>query len=192
MSHDPSEIILIQYVGLLLKKQFLLLLWAILNIFVETFYQDYLMNSNVKRTAFINTFETEVFCNIINVITVTFDQFNAFLLKKIFFTLKGSVVTILNMRVHFSCISLCAQSSTQMQKWHNVINSSHPPLLKFLHLHPENSTQGLNVATCITIPQKRLTAVAISSLSICISKGLMKQSPAKLLFFNADYLNTVI
>ncbi len=113
--------------------------------------------------------------------------------KKIyFFTLNGRVVTILNMRVHFSCISLFAQSSTQMQKLHNVINSSHPPLLKFVHLHPENSTQGLNVATCITIPQKRLTAVAISSLSICISKGLMKQSPAKLLFFNADYLNTVI
>ncbi len=89
-----------------------------MNIFVETFYQDYLMNSNVKRTAFINTFETEVFCNIINVITVTFDQFNAFLLNKsiIFFTLNGSVVTILNMRVHFSCISLCALSSTQIQK----------------------------------------------------------------------------
>ncbi len=40
------------------------------------------MNRNVKRTAFINKFETEVFCNIINVITVTFAQFNAFLLNK--------------------------------------------------------------------------------------------------------------
>jgi len=32
-----------------------------------------------------NLFEIEIFCVIINVFTVTFDQFNATLLKKLFF-----------------------------------------------------------------------------------------------------------
>jgi len=59
----------------------------LLNIFEETnmvcdtffFFQDSLMNRKFKRTAFI---EIELFCNIINVYTVTFDKLNASLLKK--------------------------------------------------------------------------------------------------------------
>ncbi len=51
-----------------------------LNISVETvyFFQDSLMNKKFKWTAF---FQIELFYNI-NVITVTFDQYNASLLKK--------------------------------------------------------------------------------------------------------------
>ncbi len=55
------------------------------NIFVETviylFFQDSQINRKFKRTAFIRNI---IFCNIINVCTVTFDQFNAYLLNKSF------------------------------------------------------------------------------------------------------------
>ncbi len=55
----------------------------LLHIFVETmmhFYsQDSLMNRKFKRP---HLFEIEIFCNIINVFTVTFDQFDASLLNK--------------------------------------------------------------------------------------------------------------
>ncbi len=51
---------------------------VLLNILVETvmhFFQDSLMNKKFKRTAFI-------FCNIINVFTITFETFNVSLLNK--------------------------------------------------------------------------------------------------------------
>ncbi len=70
---------------------------VLLNIFVENvifffFLLDSLMNGKHKRTTFI---WNDIFCNIINVFTVTFEQFNASLLnnsinflfkKKIFLT----------------------------------------------------------------------------------------------------------
>ncbi len=53
------------------------------SLFVETviiiFFQDSLMDVKFKRTA---VFETEIFCNIINVFTLTFYQLNASLIYK--------------------------------------------------------------------------------------------------------------
>ncbi len=42
-------------------------------------WNDSLMYSKLRNN---NLFETELFCNIINVFTVTFDQFNVFLPDK--------------------------------------------------------------------------------------------------------------
>jgi len=65
-SHDdPSEIILICYFLLLMLKTFVLL-----NIFGESSK---------------DLFKIEIFCNIINGLTVTFDQYNVPLLNKSFF-----------------------------------------------------------------------------------------------------------
>ncbi len=62
-----------------------------INIFVETvthfIFQDSQMNRKFKRTAFI-----WIFCIIINIVTVTFDQFNASLMNKSIKTLLNSSV----------------------------------------------------------------------------------------------------
>ncbi len=59
------------------------------NIFVETvihfIFQDSQMNRKFKRTAL---FEIEIFSNIRNLFTVTFDQFNASLMNKLFISFK--------------------------------------------------------------------------------------------------------
>ncbi len=57
---------------------------VLLNISVETvmhfIFQDSQMNGNISKEQHL--FETEIFCNIINVFTVTFHQFNASLMNK--------------------------------------------------------------------------------------------------------------
>ncbi len=45
----------------------------------DTLFQDYLTNGKLKRTALI----WKKFCNIINVFTLIFDQFNAWIIKKL-------------------------------------------------------------------------------------------------------------
>ncbi len=52
--------------------------------FLYDFSQDSLMNRKLKRTAFIEIFEIEIFCNMINVFTVIFNQFNESSMNKIF------------------------------------------------------------------------------------------------------------
>jgi len=47
-----------------------------------------LMNREFRRA---DSFELEIFCNIINHLTDTFDQFNASLLNKIIISLKKTV-----------------------------------------------------------------------------------------------------
>ncbi len=49
------------------------------NIFVETVMYFIFLDSQMNRQ---HLFEIEIFCNIINVFTVTFDQFNASLMNK--------------------------------------------------------------------------------------------------------------
>ncbi len=69
-----------QYVELVLKKHFLLLLMlktAVLPTFFDTFYKDLLMNGK-------HLFEIDIFCNFINVFTDTSGQFNTLLLNKIY------------------------------------------------------------------------------------------------------------
>ncbi len=67
MSHDPSEIILI--IWLLLKKHFFLSMLK-KTIFGKTLFIPVLFKEH-------NLFKMEIFCNLINVFTVTFDEFMA-------------------------------------------------------------------------------------------------------------------
>ncbi len=50
------------------------------------------MNINFKVHHFL---ELQIFCNIINVFTVTFDQFNAYMLNSIFFSKTFELLYIL-------------------------------------------------------------------------------------------------
>ncbi len=136
MSQDLSEIILIW--RFCAKETFLI----IINVWnscscsyfcgnCDTFFQDSSMNRNVKRTA--------IFWNIINVFTVTFNQFNAPLNKSNF--LNELYPKPLNSSVRFKCKSLlvavlfsskchsvCSFTCTnykQMPKITNYISSFH-------------------------------------------------------------------
>ncbi len=53
---------------------------VVLNIFVETEIIIWWIESSKEQ----HLFEIEIFCNVINVFTITFDQFNASLLNKTF------------------------------------------------------------------------------------------------------------
>ncbi len=57
---------------------------VLLPIFLWYFnYSGFFDEQKVKKYIFLkNLFEIEIFCNIINIFTDTFDQFNAFLLNK--------------------------------------------------------------------------------------------------------------
>ncbi len=64
MSHDPSEIILF-------------LFFIIINVEISCATSYFCGNSNTFLGFFQSLFEKEIFCNIVNVFTVTFGQFNA-------------------------------------------------------------------------------------------------------------------
>ncbi len=68
MSHDPSDIIIIRGFGI--QDTFLMFKTVVLlSVFMEAvkhFFQDYWMGQK-------NNFLIEIFCNVINVFTVTFD-----------------------------------------------------------------------------------------------------------------------
>jgi len=80
---------------------------VLLNVFVETdtFFIILWWIESWKEQHFI---EIEIFCIIINVNTVTFDQFNASLLNNVFFNLTVSILlnSMLPIQFTFMCIAL--------------------------------------------------------------------------------------
>ncbi len=72
-SHDVQR-----YSDLLLKIHLLLLLLCIMKQLRRFFFQVSLMNRKFRRTALS---EIEIFCNIINVFIIIFDQFKSILAK---------------------------------------------------------------------------------------------------------------
>ncbi len=84
--NDPSEIIL-KYGHFLLKKHFLLLSMFIKRLYLlencDTFFSGFFRGQKVQY------FFSVKFCNIIYVFTITFNQFNVSLLKKVLISLKN-------------------------------------------------------------------------------------------------------
>ncbi len=74
VSHDPSEIILIYWFGP--QETFLIIINAENCLYCLIFLWK--QTESPKQ----HLFTIEIFCNLINVFTVTFDQFNASLLNK--------------------------------------------------------------------------------------------------------------
>ncbi len=116
VSLDPSDILLICFFAaelwsIIISAQLLLMFLLIVNvntllldISVETVFQDTLMQDQ-------NVFE--IFCNIINVLTVTNDQFNVFMWRIYFFTelekpLNGGVyICIVG---NYVCLKCCGRN----------------------------------------------------------------------------------